>query len=163
MVYLLCLGAELLGQRQHCSLEGCQCGMQTQNGADIGIALLVLTDYFLIISFTQECQCYTVAAQRRLDDIGNIVLVGLLIIVFQRLAGSLLMAAQIVVGTVGNAPQLAPAGAEGELVLDIGGSTGVESQLRGLMVTQTQRLFLDTKGDQPVLAVILPVGKPLQD
>ena len=48
------------------------------------------------------------------------------------------MTAQVVVGTVGNAPQLAPAGAEGELVLDVGGRPGIEGQLRRLVVTQPQ-------------------------
>ena len=72
------------------------------------------------------------------------------------------MAAQVVVGAVSNAPQLAPAVAEGELVLDVGGSAGVEGQLSRLMVTQAQGLFLDAQGDQPVLAEVLPVGEPLQ-
>ena len=93
--------------------------MQVQHGTDVGIALLVGANNFLVVCFAQECQRYTVAAQRRLDDIGDIMLVLFLIVVFQALAGSLLMAAQVVVGTVSNAPQLAPAGAEGELVLDI--------------------------------------------
>ena len=34
---------------------------------------------------------------------------------------------QVVIGTVGNAPQLAPA--EGEQVLEVGGRLGVEGQL----------------------------------
>ena len=72
------------------------------------------------------------------------------------------MAAQVVVGPVGNAPQLTPAGAEGELVLNVGGGTGVEGQLGGLMIPQPQALFFDAQGDQPVFAEVLPVGKPLQ-
>ena len=81
--------------------------MQAQHSADIIVALLVLTHDFLIVSLTQEGQRHTVAAQRRLDDVGNVVLIGFLIVVLQVLAGSLLMAAQVVVGTVSNAPQLA--------------------------------------------------------
>ena len=80
--------------------------------------------------------------------------------VLKALAGSLLMAAQIVVGTVGNAPQLTPAGAEGELVLDVGGSPGIEGQLRRLMIPQTQGVFLDAQRNQPVLTEVLPVGEP---
>ena len=38
----------------------------------------------------------------------------------------------------------------------------VEGQLGGLVVAQAQVLFLDAKAQQPVLAVVLPVGEPLQ-
>ena len=72
------------------------------------------------------------------------------------------MAAQVVVGAVSDAPQLAPAAAEGELVLDVGGGAGIEGQLGGIMVTQAQGILLDAQGQQPVLAEILPVGEPLQ-
>ena len=71
------------------------------------------------------------------------------------------MAAQVVVGAVGNAPQLAPVG-EREGVLDVGGGAAVEGQLGGLVVAQAQIFFLDAKAQQPVLAVVLPVGEPLQ-
>ena len=136
--------------------------MQMQHGADIGVALLVLTHNLLVVGFAQEGQCHPVAAQAGLDNVGDVVLVLLLVVVFQALAAGLLMAAQVVVGAVGNAPQLAPAAAEGELILNVGGGTGVEGQLGRLMVPQTQALFLDAQAHQPVLAVVLPVGKPLQ-
>ena len=71
------------------------------------------------------------------------------------------MTAQVVVGAVCNAPQLAPVG-EREGVLDVGGGAAVEGQLCGLVVAQTQIFFLDAKAQQPVLAVVLPVGEPLQ-
>ena len=71
------------------------------------------------------------------------------------------MAAQVVVGAVGNAPQLAPVG-EREGVLDVGGGAAVEGQLGRLVVAQAQIFFLDAKAQQPVLAVVLPVGEPLQ-
>ena len=100
--------------------------MQMQNGTDVGIALLVHTDLFLVVSLAQEGQRHTVAAQGGLDDVGDIMLVPLLVEVGQLLAGGLLVAAQVVVGAVSDAPQLAPAGAEGELVLDVGGCAGVE-------------------------------------
>ena len=65
--------------------------MQMQYGADIVVALLILTDDLFIVCLAQECKCNTVAAERRLDDIGDVVLVGLLIEVGKILAGSLLM------------------------------------------------------------------------
>ena len=61
------------------------------------------------------------------------------------------MTAKVVVRAVGNAPELTPVG-EREGVFDIGRGTGVERELRRLMVTQTQVLFLDAKAQQPVLA-----------
>ena len=162
LVDFLGLGAELLGQGQHGSLEGSQSGVQVQHGADVGVALLVLTHNFLVVSFAQEGQRHTVTAQARLDDIGDIVLVLLLVEVFQALAAGLLVATQVIVGAVGNAPQLTPAAAEGELILNVGGGAGVEGQLGRFVVTQTQALLLDAQAQQPVLAEVLPVGKPFQ-
>jgi len=109
--------------------------VQVQHGADIGVALLVLAHNLLVVGFAQEGQGYPVAAQGRLDDIGDIVLALLLVEVFQALAGGLLVASQVVIGPVRNAPQLPPAVAEGELVLNVGGSPGIEGQLRRLVVS----------------------------
>ena len=134
--------------------------MQMQHGADVLLALAV-GQVLLVVSLAQEGQRHTVTAQRGLDDVGDVVLVGLAVEVLQALAGSLLMAGQVVVGTVCNAPQLTPVG-EREGVLDIGGSAAVESQLCRLVVTQAQVLLLDAKAQQPVLAVVLPVSEPVQ-
>ncbi len=71
------------------------------------------------------------------------------------------MAGQVVVGAVGDAPQLAPVG-EREGVLDIGGGAAVEGQLCRLVVAQAQMLLLDAEAQQPVLAVVLPVLEPFQ-
>ena len=138
MVNFLGLGGELLAQGQHGGLEGRQGRMQVQYGADVVLAVLVLTHHLLVVGLAQEGQSHPVAAQTGLDDIGDIMLVLLLIEVFQTLAGGLLMAAQVVIGPVGNAPQFAPAGAEGELILDVRGGTGIEGQLGGLMVPEPQ-------------------------
>ena len=162
LVDFLSLGGQLLAQRQDSSLEGSQSRMQMQHGADIGVALLVHTHLLFVVSFAKESQSHTVAAQRRLDDIGDVMLAPLLVEVGQLLAGSFLVTAQVVVSSVSNAPQFAPAVAEGELELDVGGSTGVEGQLSGIVITQPQAVFLDAQAQQPVLAEILPVGKPLQ-
>ena len=71
------------------------------------------------------------------------------------------MTAQVVVGAVCNAPQLAPVG-EGEGILDVGGGAAVEGQLCRLVVAQAQMLLFDAEAQQPVLAVVLPVGEPLE-
>ena len=44
------LVGQLLGQRQYSSLERCQSRMQTQNGTNIVLAVLVLTYDFLVVS-----------------------------------------------------------------------------------------------------------------
>ena len=71
------------------------------------------------------------------------------------------MTGQVVVGAVCNAPQLAPVG-EREGVLDVGGGAAVEGKLGRLVVAQAQVFLLNAEAQQPVLAVVLPVGKPLQ-
>ena len=134
--------------------------MQVQDGADIFLALGI-DQMLLIVSLAQEGQRHTVAAQRGLDHVGDVVLVGLAVEVLQALAGGLLMAGQVVVGAVCNTPQLAPVG-EREGILDISGGTAVEGQLCGLVVAQAQVLLLDAQAQQPVLAVILPVSEPVQ-
>ena len=134
--------------------------MQVQHGAHILLTLGV-HEVLLVVGLAQEGQRHTVTAQRRLDDVGDVVLVRLGVEVLEALAGGLLMAAQVVVGAVCNAPQLAPVG-EREGVLDVGGGAAVEGQLGGLVVAQTQIFLLDAKAQQPVLAVVLPVGEPLQ-
>ena len=134
--------------------------MQMQHGADILLALAV-GQVLLVVCFAQESQSHTVTTQRRLNDVGDVVLVGLAVKVLQALAGSFLMAGQVVVGTIRDAPQLTPVG-EREGVLDIGGSAAVEGQLCRLVVTQAQVLLLDAKAQQPVLTIVLPVSEPFQ-
>ena len=131
-----------------------------QDGADVLLALAV-GQMLLVVGLAQEGQRHAVAAQRGLDDVGDVVLVGLAVEVLEALAGGLLMAAQVVVGAVGDAPQLAPVG-EREGVLDVGGGAAVEGQLGRLVVAQAQMLLFDAEAQQPVLAVVLPVAEPLQ-
>ena len=131
-----------------------------QHRAHVLLALAV-DEMLLVIRLAQKCQRHTVAAERRLDDVGDIVLVRLGVKVFQALAGCFLMTAEVVVRAVGNAPELAPIG-EREGVFDVGRGTGVERELCRLMVAQAQVLFLDAEAQQPLFAVVLPVGKPLE-
>lgn len=81
--------------------------MQMQNGADIVVALLILAYDLLVVCLAQKCKSNAVAAEGRLDDVGDVVLVGVLIEIGKILAGSLLMTAEVVIGAVCNAPQLA--------------------------------------------------------
>ena len=70
------------------------------------------------------------------------------------------MLRQVVVGTVRHAPQFAPA--EGEQVLKVRGRLGIEGQLLGLMIPQTQTVLLDAQRQQPFAAEGAPVIEPLQ-
>ncbi len=71
------------------------------------------------------------------------------------------MLGQVIVGTVGYAPQLAPA--EGEQELEVRGGLGVEAQLLGIMVTETQVLILHARErQQPLMAEVAPVLEPFQ-
>ena len=53
--------------------------MQPQHGTDIILPLLILTDNLFIIGITQESECDTVSTEGRLNDIGDIFLIGILI------------------------------------------------------------------------------------
>ena len=70
------------------------------------------------------------------------------------------MLGQVEVGAVCNAPQLAPAKREQEL--NVGGCIGVVRQLFRVVVAQAQVLVLHAQRQQPVVAVVLPVGEPLK-
>ena len=70
--------------------------MQTQDGTDIVVALLVLTDNLLVIGIDEDGKNRAFNAEGRFDDKGNIMLVLLLIIIGQILTGGLLMAGQII-------------------------------------------------------------------
>ena len=132
--------------------------MQTQNGTHV---VLGGVHHFLVIGVHQEGQGHAVGAQGGLDDIGDIVLVLLLVEVGEILAGVLLVLFEVVVGAVGHAPQLAPA--EGEHELEVGGGLGVEGQLFGLVVAQAEVLLLQAQIHQPLAAELPPVLEPLPD
>ena len=129
--------------------------MQVHNDADIALG-----DLFLIVGIAQESEGHAVGTEGGLDNVGDVMLVLFLIEVGHILAGSILMLGQVIVGTVGNTPKLAPA--EGEEELKVGGCLGVEGKLLGLMVAQAEVLLGHAEAEQPVTAEAAPVGKPLQ-
>ena len=119
----------LLAQRQDRRLVRRERRVQVQHGAHVVVALLVLAHDLLVVGVAEERQRHAVAAEARLDDVGDVVLVGLRVEVGEILAARLLMAPEVVVRAVGDAPQLAPVG-EREGVLDVGGGAGVEGKAR---------------------------------
>ena len=131
--------------------------MEAQDGAHVALGLV---HDLLVVGLHQQRQGHAVRSQRRLDDVGNIVLVLLLVVVGQILSGELLVLAQVVVRPVRHAPQFAPA--EGEAVLEVRGGLGVEGQFLRRVVPQTEVLLPDTQAREPVVAEGPPVLEPLQ-
>lgn len=153
----MCLFAQLFGQRQDSSLIRCQSRVEVHYHT--GVVLLSIYNFF-VIRLGNDGQEQTLYAQGRLDNVRDVLGVGLRVEVFQRLAAVFLVLCQVVVGSVCNAPQLAPA--KGETILEVCGCLGVEAQLFLVVVTQTQVLFLQTQIQQEVLAVATPVLEPFQ-
>ena len=118
------------------------------------------SDILLVISAAQECQRYTVGAQRRLDDIRKILPVLHIVKISHILAGHFLMSSQVIICSVRDAPKLAPA--EREQELQVRGRLAVERKLFLLMIPGTHFIVLHAEGLQPVDAVLFPVCEPLQ-
>ena len=131
--------------------------MEAHNHA--GVVLLRVHN-FLVVCFNQQSQGHAVGTQGGLNHVRNVVLARFGIEVGQILTGVLLMLGQIVVGTVGHAPELAPT--EREQILKVGGCLGVEGQFFRLVVTQTEVLLAYVQTLQPVVAIGSPVLEPLQ-
>ena len=157
---LLGLGPQLFGQGQHRGLEGRQGRVQVEHHPDVVLAVFVLAHHFLVVGVAEEGQGHAVGAQGGLDHVGDVPGVLLLVEIGQVFAGVLLVALEVVVGAVGDAPQLAPA--EGEEVLHVGGGFGVEGQLLGPVVPEADVFLRHAQAEQPAAAELLPVGEPLQ-
>ncbi len=111
MINLLRALTQFFRKRKYRDLDRCDCRMEMKDRADVAAL-----ECLLIVCLAQECERHTVTAKRRLDDIRNVALLGLIIEVCEILAGDFLVTGQIVVGSVRNAPELTPV-AEGERVL----------------------------------------------
>ena len=129
--------------------------MQVHNNAGV-----LFVDLLLVVSLNYYREEKALYAERGLDNVGNIALACGLIEVFKRLAARLDVLGEVVVGSVGNAPKLAPA--EGEEVLKVGCSLGVEAELLLLVVAESEVLGLDVERVQEVAAEAAPVVEPLK-
>ncbi len=148
---------KLLGKGKNCNLEGRKEGVETENGSYV---VLCLVNDLLVVSVAKHGENGSLNAERGLNDVGNVVLVGLLIEVGKILARNVLVLGKVVVGTVSNAPELAPT--EGEEELEVGGCLGVEAKLLGIVVAQTNVFFLKTDGKKPITAEGSPIVEPLE-
>ena len=99
--------------------------MEVHDGADV--ALAVLAQFLFVEGFADNGQHRAVATGRRLHHVGNETLAGSLVEVLHGLAGAFLVAAQVIIGAVGDTHELLHA--EGELVLQVVGLLGVEGAL----------------------------------
>ena len=124
---------------------------------DAGVVLGLVHD-LLVIRLAQEGQRHTVCAERRLDDIGDVVLVFLLVEIVHVLTGELLVLGQVVIRAVGDAPELAPA--EREQILKVGRGLGVEAQLLLLVVAQAEVFIVHIQVLEPLVAEAAPVVEP---
>ena len=131
--------------------------MKMQNRADI---VFLLVQNLLVIGAAQESQYHPIRSQRRLDDIGDVTDIFLVVEISKILPGHLLMASQVIVGPVRDPPELSPA--EGEQELDIRRRLAVEAQLLLRVIPEPHLFRLHTKLLQPVAAERPPVIKPLQ-
>ena len=120
---------------------------------------LLAAHLFFVVGVDHQRKEAAVHAHRRLDDVGQVPLLGLFVEVAEILAAELGVLLEIEVSAIGNPLQLLPA--KGELVLHVEGRLGVVGQLIGPMGPQAQLLGPDPKGDVPVQPFLFPVVQPL--
>jgi len=131
--------------------------MQAQHDADV---VLRFVDDFFVVRVAEEREHRALNAQRRFDNVRDIVLVGFLIEVGEVLAGGILVLGQVVVGTIRHTPEFAPAEREEEL--EVGRRLGVEAELFRIVVAEAQVFFFDAQREQPIAAEAAPVGEPFE-
>ena len=98
---------------------------------------------FLVVSVAEESQHHSFDAKRGFDDVREIFFLRDGVGIFQRLTTHFLMAVEVVVGTVGNAPEFSPTEREGKL--KVGRCFGLEAKFFGFMVAETEIFFFDTE------------------
>ena len=147
---------QLFRKRQNSSFEGRQVWMKAQDNACV---ILFSIDDLLVIGVAEESQRHTVGAQRRLNYIRNIVLVGLLVKIGQILPRMVNMLLEVIVRPVGNPPKLAPAKREEKF--NVCSCLGIEGQFFLFVVAQTHILLCHAEVQQPVAAEASPSQCPV--
>ena len=74
-----------------------------------------LSDSFLVIRINKERESNSVCTERRLNYIGNIVLVCFGVEICHILAGVVLVLSEVVIGSVSDTPKLSPSDREDDL------------------------------------------------
>ena len=155
IVDLPSLFAELFGEGKNGSLDGRERGVEVHNGTNV-----LFTDLFFVVSVNEECESDTVSAERGLDNVGNVFFTGNVVEEFHGFSAVILMLGQVVVGTVSDAPKLTPA--EREEIFEVGGRLGVEAELLGAVVAETEIFLVHAERVEEVCAVVLPVCEPFE-
>ena len=155
VVHFKRLLAELFGERQHGGLERSKRRVQVQHGADV-----IIAHGLFVVCVAEERKGYAVCTEGGLDNVGDISLVGFRVKVVKGLTAEFAVLRKVVVGSVRNAPKLAPA--EREQELEVGGSHGIEAQLLLGMVAAADVLLGHAKAEQPAFAVVFPVCEPVK-
>ena len=88
------------------------------------------------------------------------MLVGFRIEIGHVLARVILVLSEVVVGSVGNAPKLAPSEREEEL--KVGSCLGVEAKLVRIVIAKTKVFISHSKVKKELMAIVLPVCKPFK-
>jgi len=157
VIDLLRLGCEFLGKGKDRRLIRCESGMEAKNDTDV---ILGGVYHFFVIRITKEGKEDTVSTKRGLDDIGNISFVGLGIEIVERVAAYVGVLCKVIVGSVGNAPKLAPAEREEEF--KVSRCLGVEAKLVLIVVTKTEVFRLHAEIIKEVAAITSPEVEPFQ-
>ena len=116
--------------------------------------------FLLVIGIQHQGEHGAVDAHRRLDDVGDIALMRLIVEVGEIASGVFAMPSKVVVGAVGNALQLPPS--PGKEILDLEGARGVVRQLLFFQLARSDLVLAHTKDlGPPVHALVAPVLQPL--
>ena len=97
-------------------LDGSHLGIESHDGADVGLAAF-FGEVFFVVSLADEGEDGAVTTGGGFDDVGDELFLGLLIEVFEGLAGVFEVFFEVVVGAVGDAFEFL--NAEGEFVFDV--------------------------------------------
>lgn len=154
-IYLLRLVRKLFLQWQHRDFNGSDGGMEMHHHAGVALA-----HFFLVVRVAKQREHHTLDAERRLDDVRHILLVGDGVGVGKVLAAGVDVLGEVVVRAVRDAPELSPA--EGEEELEVRGGFGIEAQLFRAVVAQTEFLVVEAQTEQPFVAEFAPVGEPFE-
>src|SRR5215212_4356759 len=144
----------LLGEREHSSLYRGDARVELEDGT------LLAADLLLGVGVYQEGEHHAVGADGWLHDVGDVALARGLVEVREVLARVLLVLLQVVVGAVGYALQLRPAG-EREVVLDVHAAGRVVRPLVVGLLALAEVLLIHTEVQVPVEALVDPVLVPL--
>ena len=85
------------------------------------------------VSVAEYGKDHTFYAERRFDDVGDVLFVGRGVGVFETLSADFHVSVEVVIGSVGYAPKFSPP--EGEFIFEVGSRVTVEAEFFGVVVS----------------------------